>query len=211
MKLALIRFSACLFVVALGLLSAQAQTRVGIIDLQKVFDGYFKTKQADATLKERGADFRKSLDGMLEEYKKANQDYTRLLDSANDQAVSTEEREKRKKSAETKLLEIKEIETQVNQFRRSSEQTILEQQRRMRDNIVREIREVISAKAKAAGYSMVVDTAGLTVNQTPVLLYTNGENDLTEEVLKAINTNAPADLPKSDPKEKSEDPKPEKK
>jgi outer membrane protein len=207
MKLALSRVSVWLCIVILSHLSAQAQTKIGIIDLQKVFDGYFKTKQADLTLKERGSDFRKSLDGMLEDYKKANQEYTRLLDSANDQAVSSDEREKRKKSAETKLLEIKEIETQVNQFRRSSEQTILEQQRRMRDNIVREIREVISAKAKAAGYAMVVDTAGQTVNQTPVLLYTNGENDLTEEVLKAINANSPVDLPATTNKPKPDEKK----
>jgi outer membrane protein len=77
----------------------------------------------------------------------------------------------------------------------------------MRDNIVREIREVIASKAKAAGYSMVLDSAGQTVNRTPVLLYTNGENDLTDEVLKVINANAPPDLPASDPKAKPDEKK----
>ena len=35
----------------------QAQPKIAIIDLKKVFDGYYKTKQADTTLKERGPQY----------------------------------------------------------------------------------------------------------------------------------------------------------
>ena len=31
--------------------SASAQTRIGTVDLRKIFDSYWKTKQADAALK----------------------------------------------------------------------------------------------------------------------------------------------------------------
>jgi len=32
------------------------------------------------------------------------------------------------------------------------------------------------------------------VNKTPVVVFTNGENDLTDAVLKELNANAPAGL-----------------
>ena len=62
----------------------------------------------------------------------------------------------------------------------------------MRDQILREIRETVVSKSKAAGYTFVMDVAADSVNQTPIVLYTNGENDLTEELLRQLNANAPA-------------------
>lgn len=172
--------------------SLMAQTKIAVIDLKKSFDSYWKTKQADTSLKDRAGDLDKARKGMIDDYTKANEDYKKLLDSANDQAVAPAEREKRKKNAETKLLEIKEIEQSVQQFDRQSRTTLAEQQRRMRDNILKEIREIINSKAKASGYSLIVDTAAESVNATPIVLFTNGENDITDDVINQLNANAPA-------------------
>ena len=169
-----------------------AQTKIAVIDLKKTFDSYWKTKQADTSLKERATDLDKARKGMIDDYTKANEDYKKLLDSANDQAVAAPERDKRKKSAESKLLEIKEIEQSVQQFDRQSRTTLAEQQRRMRDNILKEIREVINTKAKASGFSMIVDTAAESVNATPIVLFTNGDNDITDDVVTQLNVGAPA-------------------
>lgn len=172
---------------------ALAQSKVGIINLQKVFDGYYKTKQADATLKDRASEFDKQRKDLVEGHQKANEEYKKVLDSTTDQTVSIEERDKRKKSAEAKLREIQEIESQVTQFDRTARTTLNEQQRRMRDAILREIMDVVNTKAKAAGYSMVIDTAAQTVNNTLVVVYSNGENDIGEEVIKELNRSVPAE------------------
>src|SRR5438874_13680765 len=87
--------------------SASAQTKIGLIDLRKVFDDYYKTKAADALLKDRAVDLEKQEKGLKEQYQKAVDDYKKGLDDANNQAVSADEREKRKKSSETSLLEAK--------------------------------------------------------------------------------------------------------
>jgi hypothetical protein len=65
-------------------------------------------------------------------------------------------------------------------------------EKRMRDKIVGEIREVVNNLARTGGYSIVFDVAAVTAYQTPIILFTNGENDLTQSVLKEINANAPA-------------------
>lgn len=181
-------------------LSLQAQPKIAIIDLKKVFDGYYKTKQADTTLKERAADFDKTRKGMLDDYQSLNEKYKKELEGANDQAVSADEREKRKKSAENTLLEIKKIEQDVSKFDQTARVQLSEQQRRMRDRVLGEIREVIDAKAKTGGYSLVLDTAAESINSTPIVLFTNGENDITDEVLKQVNATAPADTGKTSDK-----------
>ena len=144
-----------------------AQTKIATIDLKRVFDGYWKTQQADSSLKEKAGDFEKKNKLMVEDYQKATEEYKKLLDSAGDAAVSAAEKEKRKKAAESKLLEINEIEQSIKQFERSARAQINEQQRQLRDKILGEIRELINAKARTAGYNLVIDSAAETVNSTP--------------------------------------------
>ncbi len=171
--------------------AVQAQPKIATLNLKTVFDGYWKTKQAVTQLKDRQADFEKARKGMLDDYQKANDDYSKLVDSANDQAASPEERDKRKKSAETKLMEIKEIQQSVGSFDRNMADSLGNQQKRMRDLILREIREILDKRARSAGFGMVFDTAAESFAQTPIVLFTTGLPDLTEEVLTQLNVTAP--------------------
>ena len=181
--------------------SAWAQGKIATVDLRKLFDNYWKTKQADAAIKDRAADLDKEDKNMRDDLKKANDEYQKLLADANDQAVSPEERDRRKKTAETKLKYIKDSEDAVVQFEHQARTTLAEQQRRMRDNVLAEIRTVLSAKAKGAGFALVVDTAADSVNSTPVILFASGENDLTEATLSQLNAGAPVETSKPAEKE----------
>jgi outer membrane protein len=123
---------------------AAAQTpKLGTIDLRKVFDTYWKTKQADANLKDEAAGLDKERKSMVDQFTKGQENYKKTLDSASDNAVSTEEREKRKKAAEEELVKLKELENNIQQFDRQARTTLGEKQRRMRDNLLGEIKEVI--------------------------------------------------------------------
>jgi outer membrane protein len=195
--------------------SAWAQGRVATIDMRKVFDGYWKTKHAEAALKDRQADMEKEHKNMVDDWKKAKDDYQSLLSEANNQAISSDERDKRKKSAEDKLKYIKETEDSIAQYERQARTTLDEQRRRMVDNIVAEIRNIVNAKAKAAGFAMVIDTSAQTTSLTPVVLFSDNSNDITAPVLESLNVGAPPpETAKSDdkpPAKKDEKKKDEKK
>ncbi|MDW8310618.1 MAG: OmpH family outer membrane protein, partial [Verrucomicrobiales bacterium] len=163
--------------------SAHAQTRVATVDLRKVFDNYWKTKQADAALKDRAADLDKEYKALREDYEKLKQEYQKLRADSEDQAVAAEERERRKQAAETKLKTIKDTEDALLAFERRARATLDEQQRRMRDGIIEEIRNVITARAKSAGYGIVLDTSAQTANLTPIVLFYSPEQDMTAAVL----------------------------
>ena len=172
-------------------LSAMAQGRIGKVNLQKVFDGYWKRKTAEDTVKERAADMEKEHKNLLEDYTKGKEEYQSALSGANDQTVSAEEREKRKKTAEEKLRALKDKEEVIANYERTARSTLEEQKTRMREKILNEIKDVIAAKAKAAGYSTVLDTAAQSMNLTPIVLYSDNENDMTDDILKQLNAGAP--------------------
>jgi outer membrane protein len=192
------RFLILLGVAGLLVLPASAQTlKLGTVDLRKVFDNYWKTKQADANLKEEASGLDKERKTMVDQFQKSQEEYKKRLDSANDAAVSAEEREKRKRGAEEDLVKLKELQNNIEQFDRQARTTLGEKQRRMRDNLLVEIKEVVKAKAKGGNYTYIIDTASESVNNTPIVLFTNGDNDITDDVLKQLNLTAPAEAPKA--------------
>ena len=170
-----------------------AQQKIGTVDLRKVFDGYWKTKQADAALKERGAEMDKEHKELLAELNAGKEDYQKLLEGANDQAVSATERERRKNAAEAKLKELGEAQQTIQQFEQQARETLSTQQARMRSNILDEVKATITSKARQEGFFLVVDTAAETPNGTPIFLYASNVNDITDGVLSQLNATAPLD------------------
>ena len=171
-----------------------AEDRIATVNLRTVFDDYWKTKQANSALKERGAEMEKELKGLVSSFESAKEEYQGLLESANDQAVSITERERRKQKAEDKLKGLREDEQTIQQFQRQARETIQEQQRRVRDNILEEVKATVTSIAKAGDFTLVIDTAAETPNRTPVILYSSNPDDLTAKVLSQMNATAPPDL-----------------
>ncbi len=173
--------------------SAFAQTKVATVDLRKIFDGYWKTKQAETALNDHKAELAKEDRGLIDDLKKAKDDYQKLLEAANDQAVSSDERNRRKQVADDKLKQINNSQDAIVQFERQAQANLADQSQRMRQNILAEIKAAVTAKGKAGGYALVIDSAAETANATPVTVYNSGENDLTAAVLAQLNAGAPID------------------
>ncbi|EEF60406.1 OmpH family outer membrane protein [Pedosphaera parvula] len=199
MKTILKRILPVLLLTSLLSIPAMAESRIATIDLRKVFDNYWKRQQAEAALKDRAAEFDKEYKSMVDDYNKVKEDYNKIIASSNDQSVTQEERDKRKSSAEAKLLEIKSSENTIRAFENNARDQLDTQRKRMRDTILQEIRNAISAKAKAGGFSLVVDSAAESINNTPVVLYDNHDNDLTDGILSQLNVGAPPTATKETP------------
>jgi outer membrane protein len=187
---------ATVLLLAFSSIPALAQTKIATVDLRKLFDGYYKTKLAQANIQDRAAQLDKDDKGMKDDLQKAGKEYQDLLEQANDQAISADERDKRKEAAADKLKQIQDSKSAIDQYERQAQATLSDQRQRMREDILKEINAAVTAKAKATGCTLVIDTAAETVNQTPTIIYSNGDNDLTADVLAQLNAGAPVDLTK---------------
>lgn len=192
MKMMLKRMVPAVALAFLLAMPAMAQNRNATVNMAKIFENYWKKDQAQSALDQRRAEFEKEGKGMLDDYNKARDDYNKLLDSANDQSVTPEAREKRKAAAEDKLRELKTAENTIRTFKSTMDDQLSSQTKRMRDAILQDIRTAVTAKAKASGFAMVIDSSAESINGFPVLLYTNGDNDMTDSILSQLNAGAPA-------------------
>jgi outer membrane protein len=171
--------------------SAAAQTKVANVDMKKIFSGYYKTKLAQTSLENRKAELRKEIKDMADGLDKAQVDYKQLLDQSNDQAISADERDKRKQAATDKAKEINNSKVALEQFQRQAEAQLADQSQRMSGNLVTEIQKAVADKAKAGGYNLVLNAA-----TTEVVVYADPQADITDAVLAQLNAGAPIDLTK---------------
>lgn len=185
-KLRLIIVTATLMAVAF---SASAQTKIASVNMKKLFNGYYKTKMAQSALDKQKTDLRKELKDMADGVKKAKADYQKLLDEANDQAISADERKRRQQAADDKASDINSRQTALEQYQRQAEAQLSDQSQRMVSNLVNEIQAAVAAKAKADGYTLVVNSAN-----NDSIVYASPENDITAAVLTQLNAGAPIDV-----------------
>jgi outer membrane protein len=181
--------------------SALAQGKVGVINLTKVFDDFWRTKQADQQIKDRLAEFEKMGQSMYEDYKKANEEFGKQIEAANDPALSKEETDKRRKDLDKKRKDILEMENNIKQFQGTSQRTLMEQRGRVRESIMRDVRGALEEKAKSGGFNTILDVSALSANGTPIVVFTTltgGESDLSESVAKTLAATAPPESPKTE-------------
>lgn len=189
--------------------SAQVTSgRIVIVDLEKVFAEYYKTPAATAKLKETVDSFNKEAEEMLADFRKQTEDYTKLRDDSDKPEYTPEVKEKKRKELQDKLAELQKRDRELQEYRRTHQQLLQQQQQRMRDNILKEITDVVVKEAQGAGYSIVMDKSGKTMNGVPTVIWTQDTLDITDNIVKILNKNAPKTIEAPKP---VETPKPEEK
>jgi Skp family chaperone for outer membrane proteins len=169
-----------------------ADPKIGIVDMRKVFDNYYKTVQANTAISNEVADMQKSLNTMLAQADKIREAGQKAEAGANDQSIPAEEREKNRKLAQEKADELRTTQSGIQEYNEREQNRLAEKKRRLTDTIVGEILARLKEMSKAAGYTLALDKSGEAIPGVPIVLYTDGENDLTDALLKDLNAGAPA-------------------
>lgn len=178
---------AALSLLLLSASAALAQPKIAVVDMKKVFDGYWKTKQLDKKLSGSLQEFNDQQKKMIEQFQAAQKEYLAIKESAKDPALSTNEKERRNTESEEKLQQIRQLENDIRSHKRSGEVRLTEQQVRHKNNLITDIKDTIKVKARSEGFSLVLNTAAVDINQAPIVLFTDGSNDITDDILTTLN------------------------
>ena len=107
-------------------------------------------------------------------------------------------------------LRMKEIEQSSQNLQRASREKLLQKRKNVTEDLVKEITQIVTVRAKAGHYNFVLDTGeALDVVSglgRAVGLFNDGQNDLTESILKQLNATNPdkTSAPKAPPKKGAE-------
>jgi Skp family chaperone for outer membrane proteins len=174
-----------------GMAQAQVTGRIVTVDMQKIFDAYHKTPVARSKLEETRDQFTNELKSKQEDLKKQVEELNQLRAEQDRPEYTAEVREEKRKAMNEKLASMQKFQRDVEEYRRSHQRILEEQSMRMRQGILKEITEVVQKEAKDTGYMLVIDRSGNTLNGMPSLVFSQENLDITPDIIKILNKNAP--------------------
>src|SRR5438105_15844903 len=83
-----------------------ADIKVGVVNLQKCFEEYYKTKSADITLKEAAEAYNKERQQLITEFQKLQEERNKLVEEINKPELSAAAKADNTKESEAKLAEL---------------------------------------------------------------------------------------------------------
>ena len=156
-------FVGSFFMAGVPIVHAAVSEKIGYVDLARVFDEYQKTKEFDKSLEGKGAQKQTERDKMVAEVKKLR-DEAELLSA---------------KAKDDKQTVIDEKIKALQDFDRTTRDSLRRERDAMVRDILKEIEAVIQDFGKSQGYSFIFNDR--------VLVFKSEGSDLTPQVIKALN------------------------
>ena len=168
-----------------------AATAIGVISLEKVYNGYWKTDVENKKLKTKQEEALDRIKKLEESLRKEGTVLGNMIKAMQDPRLAAAERSKRQQQVQTKQKELQQMQDAIRGFRERTQKDIELDMRKAREQIMEEIQQIVSVEAKKRELNLVLDHAARSAAIAPIVIFTDGENDLTEEVLRQLNLSDP--------------------
>src|SRR5436190_23421295 len=121
---------------------AQVQNaRIVTIDLNRVFNEYYKTPIASGKLKEQAEQYNKEHEDLMASYRKLVDELNKLREDQDKPEYTAEVRAQKTKAVQDKLTETQKAQRDIEEFRASHRQMLDPQTQRMRNGLLKEVKD----------------------------------------------------------------------
>ena len=177
-------------VLALTLAAAGARAavlKIAVIDMQKAFHEYEKTKTIEIKLNQQMEVFKEYSSQLNQQYQNLRKQYESARDDSQNIAYSAAERENRRQKAQQLYESLKLKEQEMTSYTESRKTQIRDMYTKLRGEVVDEIRKAVHNKAVLEGYTIVLDQSGESLNDVGFVIYVQPGLDITDEIIQDLN------------------------
>ena len=161
--------------------------KIAFVDMEQIFQGYYKTVKADETIKKQTEIYKEYAINLEKEREALQEEFNSVRDISQNIALSEEVREEKRTEAQTKFMLLQEKEKEIQEYQKEKRTSLRKQYESQRDKLVKEIRNFINTVAEKEGYDLVMDSSGNTLNGVPAFIYHKTEMDITDIILTMVN------------------------
>lgn len=180
------------FVLALATAGrASAEIKIGTVDMKKVFESYWHTKEAETQMSEKRAAVKRDLDERNEKRKELQDKIEKLNDEMKKPEISKERAMTKKKELDDKIAEWQAMMRDLQAYQAEQEKQLQDMTLRMRNGIVEEILKVVNEIKDTDNYDLVFDVSGNSINNVPVVISAKKSYDFTPQVVEKLNASRP--------------------
>ena len=174
---------------------AQPTPKILTVDLDKLFDGHYKTPEQQDKLQADQVKAKDQLDQITKEGNALVEQYKELDDQSKNPAATAEVKAKAQADAQKKLDEIRQKQSEGQSFVQSTRNSMEQRSQTFKTLLLGEITKVAANIAKKKGATFLIDKSGPTMFGVSSILYSDPSLDITDEVMAEINKSRPAVAP----------------
>jgi len=183
-------FSAVLTALFLAVSSSYGAEKIAVVNLEKVFREYYKSRIAEDTIRTQGETYRGYLVQLNDRREKLRVEVRTAIRNSQNVALAPEEMHKARQAAAKLEASLKELESEIELYQENMIKSMRELEQSKRAEIVADIEKCVRKRAAAEGYQYVFDSSGKTMNEQPALLVYPQNCDITDVVIKDLNLTA---------------------
>ncbi|HEY1793370.1 MAG TPA: OmpH family outer membrane protein [Opitutaceae bacterium] len=174
---------------------AQTQQKIMVVDLTKIFENHWKTKEQQAKLQ---TDAQKAQEQLAQITKDGNSlvaEFKELDEQSKNPTATTEAQGKAKADAQKKYEEIQQKHNEEQQFVQTTRQTLAQRYQTFKTLMLEDISKTATDISKQHGATVLLDKSGVTGLGVSAVVYADPSLDITDEVMAEVNKDAPAATP----------------
>lgn len=170
--------------------TAAAAERIVFVDLEQVFNEFYKTKLAKAKIEAQREDVQEERQVMVDEMNAISAKVDERRKEARDVTLSQDIRDEKRLLYEELLIELRDQDNAIAEFTQLRQKQYQTQVTRMSQTLMDEIRKTIVDYAQTEGLQAVIDSSARGA-QLGVFVYTHPDADITETILMVLNSQQP--------------------
>jgi len=179
----------------ISLSPVRAEQTVAYVNMARVFERYYKTAQQEKTLREQEAVYKDRAKELATETDALKKKRDELQERAMNVALSDTVRTESRQAAVAADELYKEKQLELRSFFGNKQKELRAKYMEARQEIVKEILAYVKDYSGKKSYDLVYDVSGLTNNFLPVILYYPEEQEITDEIMAALNTGHEDEVP----------------
>jgi outer membrane protein len=182
-----------LFLMAVVPASAQETLKIATVDMQQLFKEYHRTNTAQKDINIERSKIQKENNERLTRIRELEAELQGLRKQLEDPSISDKKKQELFKGFQAKTQEGVALDRERREYLQRRNTALNEKMQQRMRGILEEIRKMVEDHAKSDDFDYVFDKSGMSTSQVPFLLYTKDATDMTGDLLKELNKDAPAE------------------
>jgi len=164
-----------------------AELKIAVIDMEKTFQEYEKTKTIEIKLNQQMEIFKEYSNQLNQQYQNLRKQYESARDDSQNITYSSAERENKRLKAQQLYESLKLKDQEITIYKEGRKEQIRDMYAKLRGEVVDEIRKAVHNKAVLEGYTIVLDKSGESLNDVELVIYVQPGLDITDAIIQDLN------------------------
>ncbi len=171
---------------------AQPAVKLVVVDMAKVYDGYYKSEEGIAKLRDAEQKAQEQVEELNKQGQTLVDEYKELVEQSKNTVLTPEARSKAEAEAQKKMEDIQRKQNDVQAFSTKTRNSLQQRMKIQRDLLLEEITKVVNDIAKRKGATLALDKSGPTLFGISGVLFADPSYEITDDVIKEVNKDKPA-------------------